>query len=140
MRTRKNRTTTTGLRIRVITSGSLIRSPKWRRLQFRCPNLANRTPDELVPLKPFAEWLLGTGVQHFERMCPRSRKDAVEYPGHAHRLEVAGAVDAADVDHAPAEVSADLRDGLFRVRVVAAQEHVRRSAGQLRLVEERVAG
>src|ERR1043166_4841289 len=39
-------------------------------------------------------------VQHLERVRPRPRADAVQHPGQAHRLEIARAFDAADVDHA----------------------------------------
>src|ERR1041385_5061944 len=78
-------------------------------------------------------------VQKLVRVRPRPRPDPVHDPGHAHRLEVARAVDAADVDDAPAERVADLADDLLRVVVVAAEEHVGRAAGEVRLIEQAVA-
>src|SRR6266542_1629176 len=47
-------------------------------------------------------------MQHLECVRPRSGEDSVQHPGHAHRLEIAGAFDAADIDDAPAEFAADL--------------------------------
>src|ERR1043165_7567318 len=72
-------------------------------------------------------------------MRPRAAADAVEHPYQAHRLEIAGAVDAADVDHAPAEGRADLADCPLCALIVTANEHVGRAAGELRLEKEGVA-
>src|SRR5438270_4138991 len=77
-------------------------------------------------------------VEHLECMRPRAGDDAVDDPGHAHRLEVARGVDTAEIDDAPAERLADLRDHFLRVGIVAADEHVRRTAGQLRFEKERI--
>src|ERR1043165_2620371 len=78
-------------------------------------------------------------VQKLVRVRPRARPDPVHDPRHAHRLEVARAVDAAAVGDAPAEGVADLADDLLRVVVVAAEEHVGRTAGEVRLIEQAVA-
>src|SRR5256885_17066120 len=102
------------------------------RLQVRCP--ADATPVEPDALKALADSKQQLSVvscrlspparqlttenrqrarsalfvQHFEGVVPLAGKDSVQHPGHAHRLEIAGALDAADVDDAPSEVLTNL--------------------------------
>src|SRR3954447_10630741 len=42
-------------------------------------------------------------VEQLERVQPRSGEDAVDHPGHAHRLEIARRLDPSEVHDAPAE-------------------------------------
>src|SRR6266498_1686336 len=69
--------------------------------------------------------------QQLEGVVPGVGADSVEDPEDADRLEQARSFDAADVDDGPPEVPADLSHGRLRLRLIAAEEHVRRAAREV---------
>src|ERR1700693_5184059 len=72
-------------------------------------------------------------AQEFEGVVPGVVLDAVEDPEDADGLEEGRAFDAADVDDRPTEGLADLRHSSLGRGIVAADEHVRRAAGKVRM-------
>src|ERR1700693_1100726 len=72
-------------------------------------------------------------AQELEGVVPGVVLDAVEDPEDADGLEEARAFDAADVDDRPTEGLADGRDRFLGSGIVAADEHVRRAAGKIRM-------
>ena len=97
-------------------------------------------PDQTIASHPAEAYGDGRAADAEPVREPSAAQRLVLGPHVVDGLQVAGGVNAADVDYAPSEVLADLRNALFRVRVIAANEHVRRAAGELRFVEKRIAG
>src|SRR5688500_8945320 len=65
--------------------------------------------------------------QHRQRVAPLLGLHAVKRPRDAQRLEVAGPFDSTEIDDfGPAEIMQDRGDLALRVRVVSADEHIRR--------------
>src|SRR5262245_13872993 len=52
-------------------------------------------------------------VQHLKRVAPAAALHAVQHPDHAHRFEVARALDAAEIRELPSEVLQDPGHGLL---------------------------
>src|SRR6266550_478141 len=91
-------------------------------------------------------WVMGMGAsrvsgfaEQLERVVPAVRLEPVRDPYHSQGLQVASALDAADVDHAPPEGFHDVADLVLRAGVVARDEHVGRAARELRLEHVSVA-
>jgi hypothetical protein len=75
----------------------------------------------LLLLVALVERIVGLSTsQELERLIPMVAAHCGGDPDHAHRFEITGGLDTADVDDAPAEVSQDAADRLLRLVVVTA--------------------
>src|SRR5579864_1288460 len=82
---------------------------------------------------------IGLFSQELERLVPVVGGRRREQPHEAHGLEVMRGRNRSDIHDIPAEVLADLRGLLLSPRVVPADEHARRTPGELRPEEQGVA-
>src|SRR4051812_41391878 len=73
--------------------------------------------------------------QKFERLIPMVPGKSSNDPNHCGGFEVMRKLDPADIYCIPAKVFANARHLVFRIGIVAADEHVRRPAREIRLVK-----